>query len=242
MLDDHGFSDEITIEEIVLKYTGVDIKGKPLKKVLASMAVKFDERYKNLRGITGQWSAYYLHKKFGYLIGRVIGLYELDKEDTIRVRKFFWGTASALRIVRESKKPVNDYEIKKPNIEPIKKSVIKTTIIPEPKSVPEKLKVTLYEYQDSDLNINSYAYFEKEDLIIDYWKLSANYEDEYFLTVKNEHLGMLYSKFEIQNNNRTLLLTKLVNTFSDENCFEKVKSFLSLNNVLFENNARHDEC
>ena len=53
---------------------------------------------------------------------------------------------------------------------------------------------------------------------------------------------MLYSKFEIKNNNRALLLVKLVNTFSDENCFEKVKSFLSLNNVLFENNARHDEC
>ena len=238
----HGFSDEITIEEIVLKYIGVDIKGKPLKKVLASMAVKYDERYKTLRGPAAQFSAAHMNIKFGYLIGRVIGLYELNEVDTSRVRKFFWDTASALRIVRHSKKPVNDYEIKKPNTEPIKKLVIKTTIIPESKSIAEKLKVALYEYQDSDLNINSYAYFEKDDLIIDYWKLSANYEDEYFLTVKNEHLGMLYSKFEIENNNRALLLVKLVSAFSGENCFEKVKSFFSLNNVLFENNARHDEC
>ena len=228
----HGFSDEITIEEIVLKYTGVDIREKPLKKVLASMATKFDEKYKNLQPTYAQFSSPHLRVKFEYLIGRVIGLYELNEEAKIRVKKFFWDTASALRIVRQSKKPWPDYEIKKP--------VIKIPIIPESKSVPEKLKVTLYEYQDSDLNINSYAYFEKEDLIIDYWQLSAKYEDEYFLTVKNEHLGMLYSKFEIQNNNRALLLVKLVNTFSDENCFEKVRSFLSLNNILFENNARHD--
>jgi hypothetical protein len=230
----HGFSDEITIEEIVEKYTGVDIRKKPLKKVLASMATKFDEKYKNLQPTYAQFSSPHLRVKFEYLIGRVIGLYELDEEATIRVKKFFWDTASALRIVRQSKKPWPDYEIKKP--------VIETTIIPESKSVVEKLKVALYEYQDSDLNINSYAYFEKEDLIIDYWQLSANYEDEYFLTVKNEHLGMLYSKFEIEDNNRALLLTKLVNVFSDENCFEKLKSFLILNNILFENNARHDEC
>ena len=212
----HGFSDEITIEEIVEKYTGVDIRKKPLKKVLASMATKFDERYKNLQPTYAQFSSPHLRVKFEYLIGRVIGLYELDEEATIRVKKFFWDTASALRIVRQSKKPWPDYEIKKPNTEPIKKPVIKTTIIPEPKSVPEKLKVTLYEYQDSDLNINSYAYFETLQ------------KDYFFLGHKN--------------NNRALLLVKLVNTFSDDNCFEKVKSFLSLNNVLFENNARHDEC
>lgn len=237
----HGFSDEITIEEIVEKYTGVDIRGKPLKKVLASMAKKFDEKYKNLQPTYAQYTSAHLKVKFEYLIGRVIGLYELDEKSTINVKKFFWDTASALRIVRQSKKPWPDYEIKKPKIEQIKKSVIKTTIIPESKSVAEKLKVALYEYQDSDLNINSYAYFEKEDLIIDYWKLSANYEDEYFLTVKNEHLGMLYSKFEIEKNDRTRLLNKLLSVFADENCFEKVKSFLSLNNILFEINARHDE-
>jgi len=237
----HGFSDEITIEEIVEKYTGVDIKGKPLKKVLASMAAKFDEKYKNLQPTYAQFSSHHLKIKFEYLIGRVIGLYELDEKDTINVKQFFWDTASALRIVRQSKKPWPDYEIKKSNIEPINKSTIETAIIPGSKSVGEKLEVTLYEYQDSDLNINSYAYFEKEDLIIDYWKLSAKYEDEYFVTVKNEHLGMLYSKFKIENNNRTLLLIKLVNAFSDKNCFEKVKSFLSLNNILFEINARHDE-
>jgi hypothetical protein len=37
------------------------------------------------------------------------------------------------------------------------------------------------------------------------------------------------------------LLNKLLNDFSDENCFEKVKSFLSLNNIQVENNVRYDE-
>jgi len=226
----------------VQKYTGVDKRGKPLKKVLASMAAKFDEKYKNLQPTYAQFTSPHLKVKFEYLIGRIIGLYELDERNVINAKKFFWDTTSALRIVRRSKNPWPDYEIKNPNIEPIKKSTIETTIIPESKIVGEKLEVTLYKYQDLDLNINIYAYFEKEDLIIDYWELSANYEDEYFVRVKNEHLGMLYSKFEIENNNRALLLIKLVSAFSDENCFEKVKSFLSLNNILFEINARHDEC
>jgi hypothetical protein len=52
---------------------------------------------------------------------------------------------------------------------------------------------------------------------------------------------MLYTNFGVENNNRTLLLNKLLNGFSDENCFEKVKSFLSVNNIQFENDVRHDE-
>jgi hypothetical protein len=86
----HGFSDEITIEEIVLKYIGVDIREKPLKKVLVSMAVKYDERYKNLQPTYAQFSSPHLRVKFEYLIGRVIGLYELNEEDTGSVKEVDW--------------------------------------------------------------------------------------------------------------------------------------------------------
>jgi hypothetical protein len=237
----HGFSDEMAIKEIVKNFLGIDIKAKPLKKLLVTIGEKFDEKYKNLQPTNAQFSSHHLRVKFEYIIGRVIGLYELDERQTDNVKKFFWETANAFRIVRQSKDPWPDYEIKKPNIEPQKKVATETTFIINAKSFAEKLEVTLYEYEDSDLNIDSYAYFNKEDLIIDYWKLSDDYEAEQFIKVKKEHLGMLYSKFDIENNNRSLLLNKLLNDFSDENCFEKVKSFLSLSNIQFEHNERHDE-
>ena len=51
-------------------------------------------------------------------------------------------------------------------------------------------------------------------------KIASSYQ--YLIGV---HLEMLYSKFGIKNNNRILLLNKLLTDFSDENCFEKLKSF-----------------
>jgi hypothetical protein len=237
----HGFSDEMAIEEIVKNFLGIGIKEKPLKKLLVTIAEKYDERYKNLQPTYAQFSSHHLSVKFQYIIGRVIGLYELNETQTENVKKFFWDTANAFRIVRQSKDPWPDYEIKKPNIELQKKAATETTFVIDATSFAEKLEVTLYEYEDADVNIDSYAYFDKEDLIVDYWKLSDVKEVEEFIRVKNEHLGMLYSKFGIENNNRILLLNKLLNDFSDENCFEKVTTFLSLNNIQFENNVRYDE-
>jgi hypothetical protein len=237
----HGFSDEMAIEEIVKNFLGIGIKGKPLKKLLVTIAEKFDERFENLQPTYAQFSSHHLRVKFEYIIGRVIGLYELNETQTENVKKFFWDTANAFQIVRQSKDPWPDYEIKKPNMETQKKAATETTFVIDAKSLAEKLEVTLYEYEDADLNIDSYAYFDKEDLIIDYWKLSDLNEVEEFIRVKKEHLGMLYSEFGIENNNQTLLLNKLLNDFSDENCFEKVKSFLSLNNIQVENNVRYDE-
>jgi hypothetical protein len=237
----HGFSDEMTIEEIVKNFLGIGIKGKPLKKLLVTIAEKFDERYKNLQPTYAQFSSQHLSVKFQYIIGRVIGLYDLNETQTENVKKFFWDTANAFRIVRQSKDPWPDYEIKKPNIEPQKKAESETTFVIDAKSFAEKLEVTLYEYEDADVKIDSYAYFDKEDLIVDYWKLSDVNEVEEFIRVKKVHLEMLYSKFEIENSNQTLLLKKLLNDFCDEKCFEKFKSFLNLNNIQFENNVRHDE-
>ncbi|MSP85745.1 MAG: hypothetical protein EXR18_07985 [Flavobacteriaceae bacterium] len=237
----HGFSDETAIEEIVKDFIGIDISGKPLKKVLVAIAIKFDERYKNLQPTYAQFSSQHLKVKFEYIIGRVIGLYELDETNVVNAKKFFWDTANAFRIVRQSKEPWPDYEIKKYSTETKNKSVTETNLIIEAKSFAEILEETLYEYQDSDFNINSYAYFEKDNLVVDYWKLADNYEDEYFTIVTKENLAQLYRELEIENENKAELLIALMNAFKGENCFEKVKDFLELKNIPFENNVRHDD-
>ena len=145
----------------------------------------------------------------------------------------------------ESKKDVeileNPFEIIK-TPESIVFEEPKPEVIKEPVKLEiEKNQVTLYEYQDHRININSYAYFEKENLVVDYWKLSDNYEDEYFTLVKKENLDQLYREFEIKNENKAELLIGLMNAFKGENCFEKVKEFFKLKNISFENIIRHDE-
>jgi hypothetical protein len=231
----HGFSDELPIEEIVESFLDIKIRDKPLKKVLVKMASKYDKRYKNLQPTYAQFSSQSLRVKFEYLLSRVIGLYELGDIETTSRKKFFWELTSALRTVRMSK--VSDLKHTLPKNSKIEPNTDVTKTL----SVGEKLEVALYEYRNGTLNINSYAYFEKDDLVIDYWKLSDKREDEYFITVKKENLETLCKKLETENNNKELLLNELLNEFSGVNCFEKVKSFLTLNNIMFEFNERYDE-
>jgi hypothetical protein len=107
--------------------------------------------------------------------------------------------------------------------------------------VLEKNEVTLYEYKDSNVNIKSCTYFEKDDLVVDFWKLGNNYEDEFITIVKKDQLENLYKALEIEIENKAELLKGLMNAFKGKDCFEKVKGYLELKNISFENNVRHDE-
>ena len=116
---------------------------------------------------------------------------------------------------------------------------------PEVKKEPAKIKieknrVTLYEYRDHRININSYAYFEKENLVVDFWKLGDNYEDEYYIQVNKENIGRLYREFEIKNENKAELLIGLVNAFNGEKCFEEIQEFFNLKNIPSENSIRYN--
>ena len=105
MYFNHGFSDKTAIEEIVKDFIGIDISGKPLKKVLVEIAIKYDESYKNLQPTYAQFTSQSLRVKYEYIIGRVIGLYELDEMTVENVKKFFWDTTNAFRIVKNSIDP-----------------------------------------------------------------------------------------------------------------------------------------
>lgn len=116
----------------------------------------------------------------------------------------------------------------------------KPEIIKEPiKPKIEKNQVKLYEYKGSSIDINSYAYFEAENLVIDYWKLGDDYEDEYFITVLKKNINILYKEFEIHGENNAELLIAILNAFKGENSFENFKNYLAINKIPFENGVRH---
>ena len=238
----HGFSDETPIEEILRSHLGIELKQEPLKEVLVKMASRFDSQRQNLQPTYAQFSLQSMKVKFEYLIGRVIRLYELDDLDAANQKKFFWQLVSELKETRMSKSEGSKSKTKglKNDLTTITKS--ETNNLREASAVDTKLEVTLYDYQDASLNINSYAYFENDDLVIDYWRLDYRTEDEYFVTVKKENLGILYSVLEIEEDRKQLLLAKLSSTFSDVNCLDNLKSFLSLNNIAFDFSVHHDEC
>ena len=108
------------------------------------------------------------------------------------------------------------------------------------KSKLNSKEVTLYEFKDGNITINSLAYFEKDILVVDYWKLGYRYEDEYFTYVYPENLSLLFHKFEIEKENNSALLIAILNMFKGEHSFTIFREFLSENNIPFSGSTRHD--
>jgi hypothetical protein len=232
----HGFSDEKHIGEIIQSYLGLEIKGQALNKVLEKMAYCYDESYGNLQPTYAQYSSFHLCNKFSYLIRRVIDLYQLDDEKVKKSKDFFWKLSDALRTIRLAKKASPDYQIKGQEIPEIKKTDIE---------IDERIKttkveiVTLYEFDDDNFYIDSYAYFEKQDLVVDFSKIASDYEDENFITIRAENVGVLYNKLQVPQNNQSELLIQISKTFNGVDCFRNYESYLVKNSIPFVYNVRH---
>jgi hypothetical protein len=235
----HGFSDEKPIGEIIQSYLGLEIKGQALNKVLEKMAYCYDESYGNLQPTYAQYSSFHLCNKFSYLIRRVIDLYQLDDEKVKKSKDFFWKLSDALRTIRLAKKASPDYQINEPKIVEIKKSQIYNQIRPEVKEVEIVTRVTLYKYRDDGIYIDSYAYFEKQDLVVDFSKIAGDYEDENFITIRAENVGVLYNKLQVPQNNQSELLIQISKRFNGVDCFRNYETYLTQNNIPFVYNVRH---
>ncbi len=102
-------------------------------------------------------------------------------------------------------------------------------------------QVTLYDNGGGSVFVNSYAYFEKEDFVVDFWKLGYTYEDEYFIIIDNKNVSLLFKEFKIESENKSELLIGILNAFNGKDCFEKYEKFLDLKKIPHYNNVRHDE-
>ena len=237
-----NFSETTPIEEIINSYTGIQIKDKELNYVLILMAEQYFDKYSRIGGTNGQFIAYYMTHKFHFLISELFILHEISANEVKSKKKYFWELANAPIILRNAER-IKEYNKTKSSV--LKNSKIETNSATKQKPILIKTEVTLYEYSDSSVNINSYAYFDHEDLVIDYWKLGDRYEDEYFIIIKGNNLKLLYRKLEIQfitnSEAKSKLLDKLLGVFKGSDCFFNVKLFLDKNQISFEQKVLHDE-
>ena len=235
----HGFSDEKPIGEIIQSYLGLEIKGQALNKVLEKMAYCYDERSGNLQPTYGQYSSFHLSKKFSYLIGRVIELYQLDDEKVKKSKDFFWKLTDSLLIIRLAKKASPDYQINEPKKVETKKSHDYNYTSTKTKEVEIVTRVTLYKFKDDDIYIDSYAFFDKQDLVVDFGKIAGDYEDENFITIRAENVGVLYNKLQVPQNNQSELLIQISKRFNGVDCFRNYETYLAKNSIPFVYNVRH---
>jgi hypothetical protein len=108
------------------------------------------------------------------------------------------------------------------------------------RSVRETDELTLYEYHDARLDMNSKVYFDNRGLIIDQWKLTDTYEDEESMIIRPAQLAGLFSEFNIANYNKKKLLVRLLKAFKGEDGFTKAKSFLDKSNIKYDTSARYE--
>lgn len=102
-------------------------------------------------------------------------------------------------------------------------------------------QVTLYEFSNPNISVNSYAYFEKNDLVVDYWKLGYSYEDEEFIVVNERFVSLVYKEFKIVSENKFQLLIGILNAFNGKGSYEKFEEFLKSKNIPYGYRVRHDD-
>jgi hypothetical protein len=147
--------------------------------------------------------------------------------------------SSEMLLVKEVIRNSSSHEIKKNLntivlVEPIVVEKIPALKVQDPDDV------ILFEYAKMPIYMNSRAYFEKENLIIDYWKLANDYEDEVFLTIKEPYLIKLYQEFDIKDKNKRALLNELLLEYEgDEDCFKKIIQFLEDKHIVYNKSKNY---
>ena len=100
--------------------------------------------------------------------------------------------------------------------------------------------VTLFTYEDYPVSIESCAYFEGEDLVVDYWVLTDNNELECFITIEEKNLKYLYSEFCPTNQFKIRLLKAISELFTGKGCFDNFQYFLDKKNITYVEKQRRD--
>lgn len=122
-------------------------------------------------------------------------------------------------------------------------------LIPTPKGIEfhepwptefesRKNEVVLYQSQGNGVDINSYAYIDDGNLVVDYWKLGYTYEDEYYVTVAKKDLHLLYREFSISTTNDVELLAAILSAFKGERSLDSYTEFLRAKQIPFTSSAR----
>lgn len=98
--------------------------------------------------------------------------------------------------------------------------------------LPVKIgEVALYDFNSSSHYIQSNAYFEKDHLVVDHWKLTDNFEYKELCLVAPTNLNRLLEYFQIQGKNKAELLISLPNAFKGREAYANFWKFLDENHI-----------
>ncbi len=96
-----------------------------------------------------------------------------------------------------------------------------------------KDEVSLYDYDNTSIHLQSNAYYEEDCLVVDHWKLTDHSESEEYCTVAQNHLSHLFDYFRIQDKNKTELLVAIHNGFKGQDAFKTFIKFLDENHIPY---------
>jgi hypothetical protein len=118
---------------------------------------------------------------------------------------------------------LNNFEEKEELIEPIiQKSEPPMDII--------NGEICLFKLASMESNMNCYAKFEKNQLILDYWNMTGNYEDEILFYIEEKQWPKLQSILNIGQSPEVMLYA-LKRTFNASDILSKIESFLTENEI-----------
>jgi len=103
-------------------------------------------------------------------------------------------------------------------------------------------KITLYEFESSDIKISMKVYFNEENtLIFDGYdigktvnKLMGSSDYEYHYSIKFSEAKKIASIFDININQKIDFLKEIKNRFNENDAYSKFDKFMKENNIEFE--------
>lgn len=105
-------------------------------------------------------------------------------------------------------------------------------------------KITLFQFDSSDININIQAYFEKEKLVIEGYDIGKRVNDawgdsdyEYKTTIPGDEVIKLYPLFEVNNGEKFALLKAIAGKYNTNVCYSEFLDFLEKNRIRSEGSS-----
>jgi hypothetical protein len=103
-------------------------------------------------------------------------------------------------------------------------------------------RITLYQFNSSDIKITVEAYFNIEDLVIDGYDIGKSVEEHwgdsdyaYHTTVPADEVKKLYPLLTVPEGDKEGLLNAIAKTYNTNSCFSDFNDFLRKNGIKTEN-------
>ncbi len=103
-----------------------------------------------------------------------------------------------------------------------------------------KSSITLFHFQDENIEIDIVARFDGDELIIDGYDIGKTVEEawgdsdyEYVMTIPATSVSALFELLDVEAGDRTKLLEVLKERFQGNYCFSAIGDFLDRNKIKY---------